>query len=103
MLKRYMNFYLIVTSVTFVIMVGIGEYVGQEHNSGGERCDYGVPREKAHDARQKEPCWPSFLLILREVAVASVLILLPVQAPAYVYLTFSTIVHRRRMRSSRSA
>ena len=93
---RYAKIYLSATSFLFPIWIGLGMYIGLEHNSMGEYCDYGAPKKWAYYTSQGEPCRPRHFVILKEFVVFTAVILLPVQVPAYVYFVARAIVRRRR-------
>ena len=93
---RYTRIYLGATSILFVIWVSLGMYMGLEHNSMGEFCDWGAPKKWAYYTSHGDPCRPRLFVIAKEIVVLTVGILLPLQSPAYVYFLINAIVRRCR-------
>ena len=97
---RYAKIYLGATSILFAIWVSLAMYMGLEHNSMGEFCDYGAPKKWEYYTSQGGPCRPRHFVILKHVVVFTAVILLPVQTPAYVYFVAKAIIRRRGIQSS---
>ena len=102
MIRRWVKAYVIVTSVVFTLWVGLAVYIGLEENTMAKYCDYGAPKKWEYYTSQGVPYRPRHHVILKEIAVVTATILIPLQFPAYMYFMILAIVRRRRMQASDS-